>query len=123
MHTHNRRSQFDVRAELYRVLGVDLTQVPGLQSGSALVLFTELGPDFSTKFPTAKCFASWLGLCPDTLGHVWSSSRDSRPRILAPPDSAPRPVPGSSSQPGLRSICPVCEKNHKLELAALFAGG
>jgi transposase len=62
---HNRRSEFDVRAELYRVLGVDLTQVPGFQSGSALVLFTELGPDFSTKFPTAKCFASWLGLCPD----------------------------------------------------------
>ena len=85
MHTHNRRSQFDVRAELYRVLGVDLTQVPGLQSGSALVLFTELGPDFSTKFPTAKCFASWLGLCPDILGHVRSRS------VIFPGLAAPEP--------------------------------
>jgi transposase len=29
------------------------------------VLFGELGPDFVSHFPTAKCFASWLGLCPD----------------------------------------------------------
>ena len=26
---------------------------------------TELGPEFADKFPTAKCFSSWLGLCPD----------------------------------------------------------
>jgi transposase len=63
--THNRQSAFDARVELYRVLGVDLTQVPAIQEGTALVLFTELGPDFVAKFPTAKCFASWLGLCPD----------------------------------------------------------
>jgi len=63
--THGQRLAFDARAELHRVLGLDVTQVPGLQVGTALVLFTELGPDFVTKFPTAKCFASWLGLCPD----------------------------------------------------------
>jgi transposase len=56
---------FDARTELYRLCGVDLTQVPGLQVNTSLVLFTELGPDFVTRFPTAKCFASWLGLCPD----------------------------------------------------------
>ena len=56
---------FDARSELYRLCGVDLTQVPGLQVNTALVLFTELGPDFITRFPTAKCFGSWLGLCPD----------------------------------------------------------
>lgn len=56
---------FEVRAELHRLCGVDLTQVPGVQVNTALVLFTELGPDFVTRFPTAKCFASWLGLCPD----------------------------------------------------------
>jgi transposase len=82
---HNRSSDFDVRAELYRVLGVDLTQVPGLQSGSALVLFTELGPSFSTRFPTAKCFASWLGLCPDnriTGGKIISvKTRDVKNRV------------------------------------------
>ncbi len=55
----------DARAELHRLCGVDLTQVPGLQVNTALVLFTELGPNFVTRFPTAKCFGSWLGLCPD----------------------------------------------------------
>jgi len=56
---------FDARSELYRLCGVDLTQVPGIQINTSLVLFTELGPDFVSRFPTAKCFASWLGLCPD----------------------------------------------------------
>jgi transposase len=57
--------RFDARSELHRLCGVDLTQVPGVQVNTALVLFTELGPDFVARFPTAKCFASWLGLCPD----------------------------------------------------------
>lgn len=56
---------FDARTELHRLSGVDLTQVPGIQVNTSLVLFTELGPDFVSRFPTAKCFASWLGLCPD----------------------------------------------------------
>jgi transposase len=57
--------KFDARTELYRLCGVDLTKVPGIQVSTALVLFTALGPDFVTRFPTAKCFSSWLGLCPD----------------------------------------------------------
>jgi transposase len=57
--------QFDARTELYRLCGVELTQVPGIQVNTALVLFGEVGPDFVRRFPTAKCFASWLGLCPD----------------------------------------------------------
>ena len=68
--TSPRRAQrneprFDARAQLHRLCGVDLTQVPGVQVHTALVLFTELGPDFVQRFPTAKCFGSWLGLCPD----------------------------------------------------------
>jgi transposase len=54
----------DLRAEMYRLLGVDLTQVPGLQATTVHCLFAELGPDLSA-FPSAKHFASWLGLCPD----------------------------------------------------------
>jgi transposase len=57
--------KFDARTELYRLCGVDLTQVPSIQVSTALVLYTELGPDFVTRFPTAKCFSSWLGVCPD----------------------------------------------------------
>ena len=68
--TSHRKAQrneprFDARSELHRLYGVDLTQVPGVQVNTALVLYTELGPDFVTRFPTAKCFGSWLGLCPD----------------------------------------------------------
>lgn len=55
--------QFDLRAELYRILGVDLTAVPGFAT-SPLTLFAELGRDLRT-FPSGKDFASWLGLCPD----------------------------------------------------------
>jgi len=53
----------DLRTELYRILGVDLTAVPGLASGTIHRLFAEIGRDLSA-FPTAKHFASWLGLCP-----------------------------------------------------------
>jgi transposase len=56
--------RFDLRTNLYRIFGVDLTQVPGISSLTAHMLFTEVGSDFS-KFPNAAAFASWLGLCPD----------------------------------------------------------
>jgi transposase len=56
---------FDAQRELHRLLGVDLTQVPGLAGNTASVLLSELGPDFAARFPSAKHFASWLGLCPD----------------------------------------------------------
>lgn len=79
--------RFDAREELYRTCGVDLTQVPGIQSSTALVLVTELGPDFAERFPTAKHFGSWLGLCPDnriTGGKIMSSStRDVKSRAAA----------------------------------------
>jgi len=76
--------RFEARAEPYRACGVDLTQVPGLQSGTALVLVAELGPGFAERFPTAKHFGSWLGLCPDnriTGGKIMSSAtRDVKSR-------------------------------------------
>jgi transposase len=46
--------QFAARAECYRVLGVDLTAVPGFATPTVLVLLCELGPEFAAKFPTAK---------------------------------------------------------------------
>jgi transposase len=55
---------FDLRAHLCRVFGVDLTTIPGIDVLTAHTLLTEVGPDLS-KFPTADAFASWLGLCPD----------------------------------------------------------
>jgi len=54
---------FDMRAELYRVFGTDLTAVPGISSLTAHNLLAEIGPDLS-RFPNVAAFASWLALCP-----------------------------------------------------------
>lgn len=54
---------FDLRGELYRLLGVDLTTIPGIQASTAQTLISELGCDIS-RWKSEKHFASWLGLCP-----------------------------------------------------------
>jgi transposase len=54
---------FDVRACLYRLLGVDLTAIDGLEASSVQVILAEIGTDMS-KWPTEKHFASWLGVAP-----------------------------------------------------------
>lgn len=56
--------RFDLRSQLYRIFGVDLTEIPGVNSLTAHTLLTEVGPDLR-RFPSAAAFASWLGLCPD----------------------------------------------------------
>jgi transposase len=55
---------FDATAELYRVTGVDLTAVDGLQAHTVLKVFSEIGLDMS-RWPSAKHFGSWLGLAPN----------------------------------------------------------
>ena len=54
---------FNLRAEAYKLFGVDLTQIPGLMM-LVFMLFSEVGRDMS-RWPTAAHFVSWLGLCPD----------------------------------------------------------
>jgi transposase len=56
---------FDVRTALQEWVGVDLTQIGGIDVCTALKVLVELGPDLS-KFKTSKHFCSWLGLCPGT---------------------------------------------------------
>jgi transposase len=74
---------FDVRTALYLVVGMDLTELEGLDEISALILISEIGTDMS-KFATVEKFCSWLGLCPNfkkTGGKVKSSrSRRGKPR-------------------------------------------
>src|SRR5260370_20432930 len=48
---------------LFKALGVDLTEIEGIDVATALVILAELGVDVS-RFPTEKHFASWLGVCP-----------------------------------------------------------
>jgi transposase len=54
---------FDACRPLFQALGVDLTEVDGIDVGTALVILAEIGVDVS-RFPTEKHFASWLGICP-----------------------------------------------------------
>jgi hypothetical protein len=49
---------FDLRAHLYRMTGVDLTPVPGLQALTIHTVLSEVGLEMS-KWPTDKHFASW----------------------------------------------------------------
>ena len=67
--------RFDLRSHLYRMTGVDLTRIDGVDGFTALKVISEIGTDM-TRWPTAKHFASWLGLSPNnriTGGKVISS--------------------------------------------------
>jgi transposase len=66
---------FDVRAALYYVVGLDLTEIEGVSELTALTVISEVGPGVS-RFATVQKFCSWLGLCPNwkkTGGRVKSS--------------------------------------------------
>lgn len=57
--------KFDVREQLFKVCGVDLTRIDGIDVTTAMTVISEIGPDMS-RFATVKHFTSWLGLCPGT---------------------------------------------------------
>jgi len=70
-----RQVEENLTQQHWRILGVDLTAVPGISSPTVQVLLAEIGPDWS-KFRSASAFASWLGLCPHNQisgGQVLSS--------------------------------------------------
>ena len=52
--------QFDLRTHLYRITGVDFTQINGFGALTVLIILSEVGLDPS-RFPTVKHFVSWLG--------------------------------------------------------------
>ena len=56
--------RFDPRTEAYKLFGVDITRIPGLNE-LAIPIFGEVGRNLAARFPSAGHFASWLGLCPD----------------------------------------------------------
>ena len=61
---HDMVAGTDLRVELHRWSGVDLTAIEGFGVLTAQVILGEIGPDVS-RWPSEKHFASWLGLCPD----------------------------------------------------------
>lgn len=58
------RVSFNVRDEAYKLLGVDLFRIKGLNAETVLRLLSEVGADLG-RFPTEKHFASWLSLSPE----------------------------------------------------------
>lgn len=57
--------KFDLRTQLFRMCGVDLTRIDGIDLSTALAVISETGTDMS-RFATVKHFTCWLGLCPGT---------------------------------------------------------
>jgi len=55
---------FDVERHLFRITGVDLTAIEGIESLTAQTVISELGFDLS-DFANEKCFCSWLCLSPE----------------------------------------------------------
>jgi transposase len=67
--------RFDVRTALYYAVGIDLTEIEGIEEMTALTIVSEIGVEMS-RFATVQHFCSWLGLCPlvkKTGGRVKSS--------------------------------------------------
>jgi transposase len=59
----NQPDSFDLKEELRRTAGVDLTSIDGFNVMTAQTIVSELGPDLS-RFPTEAHFSSWLTLAP-----------------------------------------------------------
>ena len=58
-----RAPAFNLKDELQRVTGVDLTKIDGIDTTTALKVISEIGIDTS-RWKSEKHFASWLGLSP-----------------------------------------------------------
>ena len=73
------KTKCDLGERLEAICGVNLSSVTGLQSNTILQVISEVGIDMS-RFPSAKCFASYLGFTPHNkiTGGVIISSRTDR---------------------------------------------
>jgi transposase len=54
---------FDMSGALFRMTGVDLTEIDGINAQTASKIIGEIGIDMS-RWPSAGHFASWVGLAP-----------------------------------------------------------
>ena len=58
------RMSFNVRDHAWKLLGIDLFRIKGMNSETVLRLLSEAGLDLSS-FASEKQFTSWLSLCPN----------------------------------------------------------
>ena len=78
--------QFNLREELFRMTGTDLTQIDGIDVMAAMTVVSEVGWDMS-KWKTENHFVSWLKLSPDNK----ISGGKSLAKVACPPTTA-RPL-------------------------------
>ena len=92
-----------LREEGYRILGVDLTTIPGVGVLHVQAVIAEVGPELS-KFRSAGAFSSWLGLCPDndiSGGKIlWTGTRRVKNRLAAALRMAAQSLQASQSALG-----------------------
>jgi transposase len=94
---------FDLRTHCYRILGVDLSAIDGMDEVTAHIVLTEVGPDFSA-FSSESEFCSWLRLCPNnriTGGRILASrTRKGKPRLALALRTAAQTLHASQSPMG-----------------------
>lgn len=77
--------QFDAEKYSYDILGVNITRVPGISSLTAIKIISELGRNFTDKFPTYKHFCSWTNNAPNNKisgGRILSSKIPKRKNFV-----------------------------------------
>lgn len=96
-------STIDLRSALFRMTGVDLTLIEGIDELTAMKIITEIGPDIDA-WPTVKHFCSWLTVAPGskiTGGKLLSGrTRPSASRVAAALRLAARSLWHSNSAVG-----------------------
>jgi hypothetical protein len=99
------RPNFDLGAELERLMGVDLRLIDGIDLLTAQVVYSELGPDLSA-WPTESHFTSWLELSPrrDVSGGkvIRQEKRIVKSRVANALRNAAQTLTRSNSYPGAR---------------------
>ena len=101
--------RFDLRTHLYRISGVDLSAIDGIDAYTALKVISEIGLDMS-RWPSGKHFCSWLSLAPGTkITGANASAAKPKPAPIEPPALCVWP-PRLCSTPKAHSV-PICDAN------------
>ena len=82
-----KRGEEPMRQALVRTFGIDLTRIEAIGTEAAACVFTELGPDIPTRFPSEKQFVAYLRLAPHlgiSGGHP-VARKSKAPRRGSPP--------------------------------------
>ena len=76
---------FDIERLGFDAWGVNAMTIPGISEAGLLRLFSELGPDFINRFPTANKFCRWCNVAPrDEIsgGKILSCHLKKRPSVV-----------------------------------------